>query len=298
MAKKAAEKAESKGMIEELEDMFENREKYQMKAQRALKQWKNPWNIDSKVTRTKNGKPIPLGGVAAAKAIRRWSPRIKKNRPCAIAQTWRMSYKKRTKPHPGYFNVDIYSLYGTSVVAGRKHILDGEPWENRDVKQYFLHEKSISFARNWFGDLRRERCNDPYREPVCRPESMEMPMDNVGDDEWDQDWYLTWQCKREMGALIAYSQSEDESVIEDTLSRVSSGTRYDESVASEEMDDNDDDDYISDDDSWEELPQCGSIHNVKLKIGERVSRVHHNHTSSLRRSRWRKKYFPRGTFPY
>ena len=50
--------------------------------------------------------------------------------------------------------------------------------------------------------------------------------------------------------------------------------------------------------SWEETPECGTFRNVKLKIGERVSRVTPDLTSSLRRSRWRKKFFPKGTFPY
>ena len=53
--------------------------------------------------------------------------------------------------------------------------------------------------------------------------------------------------------------------------------------------------YIDDDD---DTPQCGVLINVKPKIGERVSRIHPDYTSQLRRSRWRLKYFPRGTFPY
>ena len=55
---------------------------------------------------------------------------------------------------------------------------------------------------------------------------------------------------------------------------------------------------FEDDETWEDPPECGTLENVKLKIGERVSRVHPDHTSNIRRSRWRKKYFPRGTFPY
>ena len=53
-----------------------------------------------------------------------------------------------------------------------------------------------------------------------------------------------------------------------------------------------------DDGSWEEAPECGTLMNVKPKLGERVSRVHPDHTSHLLRSRFRKKYFPRGSFPY
>jgi hypothetical protein len=44
----------------------------------------------------------------------------------------------------------------------------------------------------------------------------------------------------------------------------------------------------------EGIPECGSFVNVKPKLGERVSRVTPDHTSHLLRSRFRKKYFPRG----
>lgn len=50
--------------------------------------------------------------------------------------------------------------------------------------------------------------------------------------------------------------------------------------------------------SYEDAPECGQIVNIRLKIGEHITRVHPEYTSSLRRSRWRKKYFPKGSFPY
>jgi hypothetical protein len=50
--------------------------------------------------------------------------------------------------------------------------------------------------------------------------------------------------------------------------------------------------------SWEEIPECGKLKNVKLKIGDRISRVTPDLTCVLRRSRWRKKHFPHNTFPY
>jgi hypothetical protein len=36
--------------------------------------------------------------------------------------------------------------------------------------------------------------------------------------------------------------------------------------------------------------EIGSLCPVRVRAGERVSRVHNYYTSSLRRSRWRKKY--------
>merc|ERR1739838_957508 len=46
------------------------------------------------------------------------------------------------------------------------------------------------------------------------------------------------------------------------------------------------------DEDWEDAPECGILVNTKQKIGENLTRVHPEFTSSLRKSRWRKKYFP------
>jgi hypothetical protein len=55
-----------------------------------------------------------------------------------------------------------------------------------------------------------------------------------------------------------------------------------------------------DQDAWEETPECGTFRNTQpqLRCGERITLVTPELVSSLRRSRWRKKFFPRGTFPY
>lgn len=57
--------------------------------------------------------------------------------------------------------------------------------------------------------------------------------------------------------------------------------------------------YDDDDSFWDgERPECGTIRNVRLRIGEKITRVTPDLTSHVRRSRWRKKHFPPGTFPY
>ena len=51
--------------------------------------------------------------------------------------------------------------------------------------------------------------------------------------------------------------------------------------------------------TWnDERPECGTIRNVRLRIGEKITRVTPDLTSYVRRSRWRKKHFSPGTFPY
>jgi hypothetical protein len=58
------------------------------------------------------------------------------------------------------------------------------------------------------------------------------------------------------------------------------------------------DEPVDDKGSWEEIPECGKLKNVILKPGDHISRVKPDSTSCLRRSRWQKKNFPQGTFPY
>jgi hypothetical protein len=171
--------------------------------------------------------------------------------------TWRLRYSERTESHSGFIDIDVHSLYSASSVHRRPHTLDVAPWESRAVKQRFLHEQSLA-TRNWFGCLTTTRGNKKVKEPVCRPKSMEMPM-QIG--EWTEEWF-----KQPRVIPVGMSNLYD--------------------------------DGLSDDDSWEKAPECGKIKNVRLRIGERISRVTPDLTSSLRRSRWRKKHFPQGTFPY
>lgn len=219
--------------------------------------------------------PKPIDGVAVAATLDRPAFRRYVPRDLPGTHQWRLPYKDRTQAHPGYFDVNVYSLYETTdVVAAPAHRHDEKPWEHRDVKQRFLYEQSIGFSRNWFGRF-REMEGIRIRQPVSRPKSMEMPMKV---DEWSEEWYSKpWAAPLESNLSGSVSSTNKKS------RRLGPYREPDE-----------DDSY----DSWEETPECGTIKNVRLKIGERISRVTPDLTSSLRRSRWRKKHFPKGTFPY
>ena len=84
----------------------------------------------------------------------------------------KLSYNSRTKAHEGYLNVDMNSLQ-ESATLGEVWPQDETPWELRYVRQRFLHEQSLSFSRNWFGNLVRASGNDRIKVPVCKPKSME-----------------------------------------------------------------------------------------------------------------------------
>lgn len=303
-------------------------------------------------------KPQEINGVAAADNIRKFifSKSIFKNH-----RPWRRLYRERTQQHPGFKNIDLYSIYDSTMIElypeeEEEYI----PWEHRKVQQRFLQEKSFSFSRNWFGNVVRKRGNDKIKAPVCKPKSMEMPMEIVPEPgEWTKEWYTQWKSPVEMRKTSRRCRSEDSSTQQgyEESSFADQGTYYtttdngsyshnagsftDESTRRDATDlasftdgstvlpyttdqgsftdgnrdedssffsgsgsdsESDGDSYLSSSsggyDSWEEAPECGEIVNVRQKIGERVTRVHPDFTSSLRRSRWRKKYFPRGTFPY
>ena len=285
-------------------------------SRRHASKWRNPWEKRWCLEyHEKDSRPINLlmdldercriSGVAAASTI--FKRREVRERAIPIRQQWQSTYKDRTQNHQGYFNVHVFSLYNAAMVNSEWHDLDDEPWEDREVLQNFLHEKSISFSRNWFGDLNRTRGNDRVKLPVARPKSMEMPTENLPDaGEWVEEWYTTWQTrntsKNHESPSSSFSDSSFDSGSE-SYSQCTRNTRGDDTVT--RSDDDEGNSYSQsmytendDESTWEEPPECGTLLNVKLKIGERLTRVHPDHTSSLRRSRWRKKYFPPGTFPF
>ena len=144
---------------------------------------------------------------------------------------------------------------------------------------------------------------------------MEMPMENKPHpEEWTEEWYKTWERPNTNNHSSSYSSSSGSRSVTDhgATDDSETGTVHDETSSYVEESSHSGSSYSSagnqtasegdfsdnDDETLEDTPQCGTLINVKPKIGERVSRIHPDYTSQLRRSRWRKKYFPRGTFPY
>lgn len=270
--------------------------------------WQSHANWLSPRTLAGYGKPRSIDSVEAAENLKYvvYSKKLFKN-----YYPWRQLYKQRTRLHSGFLHVDVNSVYdSTAPVPPSEEEEEFIPWERRRVLQRFLHEKSYAFSRNWFGDMVQKNGNEKIKQPVCKPKSMEMPIENIPDPgEWTEEWYKQWKSPYDGRAPPGRSNSDDDYTNDGSYnsgaftdggrSRESGSSVNDESsyYSGSESETSrrftDDDDY-----SWEEAPECGEIINVKQKIGERVSRVHPDYTSSLRRSRWRKKYFPRGTFPY
>ena len=225
-------------------------------SQHSLRSMRRKWASQQLIAKSTEGVP-KLNAVSATTAFFDKDNKLRVFN--AFSSVWRLSYSERTQHHEGYFNVDKYSLYAASAVQTYRDPLDCVAWESRPVKQRFMYEHSISFSRNWFGCLTEMNLNPVIKEPICRPKSMEMPMEA---DEWTEEWFLNRHRLRH------------------------------------DRDDNNHE-YDGDNLSWEdERPECGTIRNVRLRIGEKITRVTPDLTSHVRRSRWRKKHFPPGTFPY
>lgn len=212
-------------------------------------------------SKSRNAKPSgtkEISAVASVSTLIERQNQRRKSSHRSLARPWQGPYSKRTANHVGFSNIDKHSLYKATQVQTNLHCLDPEVWEARVVKQRFLYEHSLT-VRNWFGTLKVKAGNTICPQPVCRPSSMEMPMDA---ESWTEDW-----IKPPRSALLE-----------------ALGPEYEVYMG-------DDDDS---DGSWEETPECGKLKNVVVRPGtELISRLSPDYTSSLRRSRWRKKYVRR-----
>lgn len=189
---------------------------------------------------------------------------------------------ERAAGHTGYCNVDFYSLYEATLVQATDEDIDQAPWEYRDVGQRFLQEKSVE-SRNWFGMFELERGNDRTPNPVCRPKSLEVLVTKIpAPGEWSEDWFTTWKSRRDNpNNLIAFAQDESVEAKHSHSQAHGSGLFHDSPSLVRKV-----------------AVEIGSLCPVRVRGSEqRVSRIHPEFTSSLRRSRWRKKYLKGSLFP-
>lgn len=189
---------------------------------------------------------------------------------------------ERTVGHQGYRKIDFYSLYESTLVNVQDEDIDRAPWEYRGVGQRFLGEKSVE-SRNWFGSIVAERGNDRIPNPICRPRSFQVRATKIADpDEWNEDWFTTWKSRRDNpNNLLTYAK-------EDEVSTTKRGASDDGTVETHDSDA--ESDVTEDKPRVKKVIEIGNIVSVRVRCGERVSRIHPDFTSSLRMSRWKRKY--------
>lgn len=100
---------------------------------------------------------------------------------------------------------------------------------------------------------------------------------NIPDpDEWNEDWYTTWKSRKDNpNNLVTFVETE---------------------MSNSNVDDASSDNYTTSSGKKRVVVEIGTLCPVRVKPGERLSKVHFDYVSSLRRSRWRKKYL-KGIFP-
>ena len=141
------------------------------------------------------------------------------------------------------------------------------------------------------------RGNDRNFEPVCHPKSMPMPLDQLKQrlpqaGEWKEEWYMSWKSRKEnpdaLFSSIATNKKRDQ--------ERSSNKPRDKYALDDDEDSSfsDDEENVPTDKMWKDPPEFGKLCTVRYKVGESRSRLNWFLTSRLRRSRFRKKYFPHG----
>ena len=53
---------------------------------------------------------------------------------------------------------------------------------------------------------------------------------------------------------------------------------------------------VADNQEEKQDTSIGKLHTMRYRAGERMSRVHYDYTSFLYKSKWKRKYFPKGIF--
>ena len=252
--------------------------------------WKSPLQKErlSRMKLSWGFKCKPINGVAAAAAL------SKKRRLRGPKRTYlTQSTQERTKEHSGFVDIDFYSLYESTTCYAEDEEIDEVPWEYRDVRQNFLYEKSVD-GRNWFGSFVPERGNDRIPYPVLRPKSLQIPVTKIPEPGyWKEDWYTTWKSLRDNpNKLVTFTEADIPSLNMNSSGTTSTSTTITESHSCDHQSVQSSDTTTSQ--KKKVLIEIGNLVSVPLQYttsgGERTSKVHPDYTSSLRRSRWRKKY--------
>lgn len=139
------------------------------------------------------------------------------------------------------------------------------------------------------------RGNDRVHHPVSRPKSFQMSVTRIPDeDEWDENWYTTWRSRRDNpNNLMAFAELEIKTTSYHSAPNIKNTSLTGLSTSAES------DPSICPNAPKRKLNiEIGLLCPVRLKTGERISRIHPDFTSSLRRSRWRKKYVSGVQFPH
>ena len=126
---------------------------------------------------------------------------------------------------------------------------------------------------------------------------MPMPLDKLKQrlpqpGEWEEEWYMSWKSRKENPDALFSSIATNNRKRDQERSSSKPRDKY-------ALDDDEDSSFSDNEenvpaDMWKDPPEFGKLCTVRYKVGEPRSRLNWFLTSRLRRSRFRKKYFPHG----
>lgn len=126
------------------------------------------------------------------------------------------------------------------------------------------------------GSFELIRGNDRLQYPVCCPKSVEVSVTRIPEEgDWSEDWFTTWKSRKDNpNNLESFAQDDKENMVNDVcVETVVDTFREKDRTVGKNI-----------------VVEIGSLCPIRLRPGERITRIHPEYTSSLRQSRWRKKY--------
>lgn len=131
-------------------------------------------------------------------------------------------------------------------------------------------------AALYIGSFELIRGNDRLQYPVCCPKSLEVSVTRIPEEgDWSEDWFTTWKSRKDNpNNLESFAQDEKENMVNSQADvKETDDLRVNDHKVGKSV-----------------VVEIGSLCPVRVRPGERISRIHPEFTSSLRQSRWRKKY--------
>eukprot|EP00554_Chaetoceros_debilis_P003371 CAMPEP_0194083662 /NCGR_PEP_ID=MMETSP0149-20130528/9685_1 /TAXON_ID=122233 /ORGANISM="Chaetoceros debilis, Strain MM31A-1" /LENGTH=810 /DNA_ID=CAMNT_0038766105 /DNA_START=106 /DNA_END=2538 /DNA_ORIENTATION=- len=196
---------------------------------------------------------------------------------------WKVSKSERSDLHDGYKGVDHRSLLDIAVQIDSKYIPEHFDWEK-------LGSELVDFVgfvdthEQWFGSIDQAKLNRRFQYPAAESNMISMNR-LVYPKIWEEEWYTSWLARKQNpGRLTTMSGGSRYSVVGSNRRTSSEESSIQSSTMNNFGPNNDSDKSI------------GKIYSMRYRSGERLTKVHWDYSSFLFKSRWKKKYYPKGIF--
>ena len=255
-----------------------------------------------------------IGSVDASKKV--LSKKVFKLHPCVTpfkVVHWKIPKTERSEGHLGYNGVHAKSLTRVAVQAGIKHTLETFEWEK--LGSELTRKRGLADTVNWLGKsnfasfkfsliyqssyasclLRRiciielgnfeqTRQNRRMNEAITQPDTVVFKR-LMYPKPWEEEWFTTWLSRKHNHGGQTRDKQRYRPMYSDGSVRPTSRSSMRSSRTG-----------MIGNGEEEQDTSIGKLHTMRYRAGERMSRVHYDYTSFLFKSKWKRKYFPKGIF--